>query len=141
MHSGGGRMYEQGTVTAVKGEIITIKCGKPEQCKSCSSSFCNVKTKNFRAFNRESLDLKEGDEVEVYVSPGKTIAYSFIVLIFPLLMFVAGYFISGTVFGVNSDPIKALFGLAGLAAGFILSFLFNSIRKNHNLPVITGKIE
>jgi positive regulator of sigma E activity len=134
-------MYEQGTVAAVNGKIITIKCGKPEQCKSCSSSFCNVKTKNFKALNRNSLDLKEGDLVEVYVSPGKTIAYSFIVLIFPLLMFLAGYFFSGPLFGANSDSIKALFGLAGLAAGFILGFLFNSIRKNHNFPVITEKTE
>lgn len=133
-------MYERGIVTSIDKNIITIKCGKPDQCKTCSSSFCNIKTKNFKALNQDSLDLSEGDEVEVYISPSKTILYSFIVLILPLLMFIACYYLTGAVLKVQSDAVRAFGGVAGLAGGFLLSFAYNFLRKNHNLPVVTEKI-
>jgi len=133
-------MYERGIVTSVDKNIITIKCGKPEQCKACSSSFCNIKTKNFKALNHKGLDIAEGDNVEVYISPSKTIGYSFIVLIFPLLMFIAGYYLTGILFNVESDALKAAGGIAGLVTGFILSFLYNFLQKNQNLPVISEKL-
>jgi sigma-E factor negative regulatory protein RseC len=133
-------MYERGIVTSIDENIITIKCGKPDQCKACSSSFCNIKTKNFKALNQDGFELNEGDEVEVYISPSKTILYSFVVLIFPLLMFIAGYYLTGSVLKVESDAVRAFGGIAGLACGFVLSFMYNFLKKNQNLPVVTEKI-
>ena len=88
-------MYEAGRIIKINNKVATLKCGKPEECKSCSSSFCNVKDRRFKALNSNNLDIQIDDTVEVYISPGKTIMSSFIVLIFPLLMFIAGYFLSG----------------------------------------------
>lgn len=133
-------MYERGIVTSVEGDIVTIKCGKPGQCKACSSSFCNIKTREFRALNSSFLELKNGDEVEVYISPARTIAYSFMVLIFPLIMFIAGYYLANVFFGISSEGLRALAGLSGMAAGFILSFIFNYTQKNRNLPVVAEKL-
>ncbi len=64
-------MYEAGKVLKINNKIISLKCGKPEQCKSCSSTFCNVKDKRFKALNSNNLELNVDDSVEVYISPGK----------------------------------------------------------------------
>ncbi len=133
-------MYEAGIVTGIKNKTIYIKCGKPEQCKSCSSSFCNVKDRKFKALNINKVNLEVDDAVEVYISPGKTILSSFIVLIFPLIMFILGYVLSGIIFNFKTDALKAAGGAAGLFLGFIISFIYNMFKKNHTLPVITRKL-
>ena len=133
-------MYEAGRIIKINNKVATLKCGKPEECKSCSSSFCNVKDRRFKALNSNNLDIQIDDTVEVYISPGKTIMSSFIVLIFPLLMFIAGYFLSGVIFNFQTDALKAAGGAAGLFLGFILSFLFNMLKKNQHLPVITKNL-
>ncbi len=133
-------MYETAKVTEINNNIVTVHCEKSEHCKSCSSSFCNVKTRHFKTLNSKNLDLEKGDLVEIYISPGKTIFSSFIVLIFPLILFIAGYYFSGKLFNFQSDALRAAGGALGLFAGFILSFIFNMIKKNQSLPVITGKL-
>ena len=133
-------MYEAGKVLKINNKIVSIKCGKPEQCKSCSSTFCNVKDKRFKALNSNNLELNVDDSVEVYISPGKTILSSFVVLIFPLIMFILGYFLSGIFFNFQTDALKAAGGAGGLFIGFIISFIFNMFKKNQNLPVITRKL-
>ena len=133
-------MYETARVIEIHQNIITLQCNKSEHCKSCSSSFCNIQTRNFKALNNRDFEINEGDTLEVFISPGKTIFSSFVVLIFPLLMFILGYFLSGKLLNFNSDALKAAGGAFGLFIGFILSFLFNMIRKNQNLPVITRKL-
>ena len=133
-------MYEKGIVEKISGSRVTVSCGKPEKCGSCSSSFCNVKTKKFDALNRYSIDIREGDCVEIYLSPAKAIISSFMVLIFPLILFIAGYFIFGAVFKTDSDALRAGGGVAGLAAGFIISFVYNMLSRNRNLPVIIEKL-
>ena len=133
-------MYEAGKVIKINNKTATIKCGKPEQCKSCSSSFCSVKDRKFKALNKNNLDIMVDDDVEVYFAPGKTILSSFIVLIFPLIMFILGYFLSGAILNFQSDALKAAGGAAGLFLGFILSFIYNMLRKNQSLPVITRKL-
>ena len=133
-------MYEPGKIIKINNKTATIKCGKPEACKSCSSSFCNVKDRKFKALNSKNLDIQIDDEVEVYIAPGKTILSSFIVLIFPLIMFVLGYFLSGMLFNFQTDALKAAGGAAGLFIGFIISFIYNMLRKSQSLPVITRKL-
>ncbi len=134
-------MYERGTVTAVENNIISVTCGKPEHCKSCAAAslFCNVKTKEFKALNSNNLDIKTGDDVEIYVSPSKTIGYSFSILIFPLIMFFIGYYLIAKLTNTLSDGVKIIGGFAGLAAGFAIAFLYNSFTKKQKYPVITKK--
>ncbi len=133
-------MYEAGKIIKINNKIVSVKCEKSEQCKSCSSTFCNVKDRRFKALNSSNIELNIDDTVEVYISPGKTILSSFVVLIFPLIMFIAGYFLSGKIFHFQTDALKAAGGAAGLFMGFIASFIFNMFKKNQNLPVITRKL-
>ncbi len=133
-------MYEAGKVIKINNKVVSVKCEKSEQCKSCSSTFCNVKDRRFKALNSKNIELQIDDTVEVFISPGKTIFSSFVVLIFPLIMFILGYFLSGKIFNFQTDALKAAGGAAGLFIGFILSFLFNMLKKNQNLPVITRKL-
>jgi sigma-E factor negative regulatory protein RseC len=136
-------MYERGTITTIDKNIIGVICGNPEQCKACPAAklFCNIKTKEYKALNADDLDLAVGDVVEVYISPAKTIGYSFSVLIFPLIMFIAGYYLTAGVTKTLSEGIKIIGGAVGLASGFLAAYLYNSSTKKQQYPVITKKYD
>ena len=136
-------MYERGTVAAVDNNFVSITCGNADHCKTCAAGklLCNVKAREFKALNTDNLDLKTGDIVEIYISPGKTIGYSFSILIFPLLVFLAGYFLTGKLTNTLSDGIKVLGGTIGLFVGFGIAFLYNFFTKKNQFPVITKKID
>lgn len=136
-------MYERGNVIKIDDDIVTISCGKGEQCKGCSASklFCNVKTREFQALNDTSINLQNGDRVEIYAPPARTIGFSFSVLMFPLLMFFVGYYSAQRIMPASGEGLKIIGGFAGLAAGFFIAFLYNKLMKRRNLPIITSKIE
>lgn len=134
-------MYGQGRITSLEKNIATITCGaKADMCKKCGSSFCAVKIKKFNAVNSQNLDIANGDMVEIFIPPAKAIGYSFFVLIFPLLMFIAGYFLSAPLFGASTDNMKALYGTVSLFIGFATVFIYSLKWKNSTLPTITKKL-
>ena len=145
MCSGEGRMYDRGTVTAVDKIVITVACGNADHCKTCAASkfFCkpSEKGREFKALNTDNLDLREGDNVEIFISPSKTIGYSFSILIFPLLLFLAGYYITANLTNTSSDGIKILGGFMGLVLGFAMAFLYSAFTRKQQYPVITKKID
>jgi positive regulator of sigma E activity len=134
-------MYEHGTVINIEDKIITIACGELDQCQNCkaSSLFCNIKAKNFQALNINNLELKTGDSVEIFLSPAKSIFFSFSILIFPLITFFIGYFLITRFIDGASDGIKITGGFGGLLSGFLIAFIYNSITKKNNYPAITQK--
>ena len=136
-------MYERGTVIAVDKNIITVTCGKSEHCKTCPASkmFCNIKKKEFKALNTNDLDIKTGDRVEIYISPAKTIVYSFSILIFPLIMFIVGFYLTASLVNTLSDGIKILGGFVGLASGFAIACLYNYLTAKQKYPVIMTKLD
>jgi len=138
-------MYDRGTVTAVDKNIITIICGNTDHCKTCPASkfFCKAseKGKEFKALNADNLDIREGDNVEIFISPSKTIGYSFSILIFPLIMFIIAFFITAKLTNTLSDGIKILGGFAGLVLGFAMAFLYSAFTRKQQYPVITKKID
>lgn len=131
-------MVETGIVSSVDGKIVTMGCGPNEGCESCSSSFCSTDKRVFEAINSKDLKIGEGDTVDVYLAPGKTIAAGFLVLIVPLILFATGYLLTGRLSPESSEGIKALFGLIGLAVGFLTSFLYSSKRKEKSMPEIVA---
>ena len=131
-------MVETAIVKSIDGDIFKMSCSDAEGCKSCSSSFCSAEKRVFEAVNPKHIDIEEGDLVDVYLAPGKAVAAGFLVLIVPLLLFVAGYLISGRFISGASEGIQALFGLIGLAAGFGLSFTYSRKRKAASMPTIVG---
>ena len=135
-------MKEVGTVNRIEGQSVFIECGDTSACKGCSAgSFCKTKGREIEALNSRDIPLHSGDRIEIYLPPGRTIFSGFIVLIFPLLMFILAFVLTGTALPESDEGTRALFGLIGLAAGFGVSFLYNSIAKKKNFPEITKKLD
>jgi len=130
-------MIEQATVSEVRGQTVVLGCKRRGSCKSCGSAFCKTDTRSFEARNTRGYDLTPGDVVDVYLEPGKTIGAGFLVLIVPLLLFIAAFLVAGRIAPAASEGVKALFGLGGLAAGFGLSWLYSRSRGVEGLPEIT----
>ena len=101
-------------------------------CESCSSSFCSVKARTFQAAFASDVRVKVGDDVEIFMPPSKAIGAGFLVLIFPLLVFIGVYLAFGF---LENEAAQVGAGLGGLAAGFGLVFLIGR-RQTHELPRI-----
>ena len=131
-------MTEITQVISIERHHVTLGC-ITTSCKACSgSSFCNIQGKTFTAINPEKLSIKVGDTVDVYLPPGKTIFSGFMILIFPLILFLAGLLgVRAAVPGAG-DGLQALGGFIGLAAGFLIGYIFGLIKKKTYQPVITG---
>ncbi|TFG63775.1 MAG: hypothetical protein E4H36_04760 [Spirochaetales bacterium] len=132
-------MKEKGIVTEITDRRIKLAFVDQENCESCGSKLCTVKDKVFFAANTGGVDLHLGDTVEVNIQTGGALSASFMVLMVPLILFILFFAGSGLLFHVKSDGIKALFGLAGLAIGFLVSLLSGK-RKMTRLPEIIGKV-
>ena len=110
-------------------------------CSSCAgNSFCNVKAHTYTALIPQKLELEPGDEVEVFLPPGKTIFSGFLVLIFPLILFIAGFLLTGALVEGAGEGLQALGGFIGLTAGFGLGFLFGRLKKSQYMPIIQKKV-
>ncbi|MCK4541429.1 MAG: SoxR reducing system RseC family protein [Spirochaetales bacterium] len=132
-------MKDQATVLKVDDNTVTLGCGDTTACKSCGASgFCNVKARKYQASNTSNINLSVGDTVEVFFAPGKAIMASFMVLIFPLILFVLFFAGAGWIFGIESEGIKAIFGLGGLATGFGINPLYS--RQTKEEPQIIRKL-
>lgn len=132
-------MREIGTIVKIKGDIVTLKFQQSEACESCGSSFCNTKDRVFEAKNSKNLPLSEGETVAVYLPTGKTIGASFMLLIFPLLLFILLFLGAGNVFPESGEGLQALAGLAGLGIGFGISIFLRKFRKTSDMPEIIEK--
>lgn len=125
-------MTERARVLEIADTTVTVESYQQENCESCSSSFCTITTRKIRAQRPTDLRLKVGDNVEVYLPPSKAIGAGFLVLIFPLLLFLATYLAFGF---LNNEGAQVGAGLGGLALGFALVYLFGKARPQ-DLPKI-----
>jgi positive regulator of sigma E activity len=119
--------------------LIKLKIIKGEECASCEGHSCTLEGREFTARNTKGINLEIGDTVRVYLPPGKAILASFMILIFPLILFLIFYFVSGLLFNGLSEGARALFGVAGMAAGFGSSLLLRKQKKEEHMPEIVRK--
>ncbi len=135
-------MIEQGKIVSIKDETVTLSCSALSGgCKSCrANSFCSVNGHNFDALNTDKLDLKSGDTVEIYLPTGRTVFSGFMVLIFPLIMFIV-LFLAGSGLFHQGDGVSTLLGLGGLALGFAVTALYNKVYRTRNTPRVIKKID
>jgi len=134
-------MKETGTVNRIEGEMLFLSCGSPSACKGCAAgSFCKTRDREIEALNLRHIEVETGDKVEIYLPPGRTILSGFVVLIFPLLTFIIGYLSASKLVPGSGEGTGVLFGMAGLAAGFIISFFYNIINKKKNFPEVLRKL-
>ncbi len=133
-------MTEISTVISYTKQQAVLSCTS-STCSSCAgNSFCNVKAHTYTALNPQKIEIKPGDEVEVFLPPGKTIFSGFLVLIFPLILFIAGFLLTGVFIDGAGEGIQALGGFLGLSAGFGLGFLFGRLKKRQFMPTIQKKV-
>jgi positive regulator of sigma E activity len=119
---------------------VTLACGDVAGCPSCSSTFCSTKQRQFSAANTRQLELHPDDQVEVYVHPGKALLAGFMVLIFPLLLFILGFAAAGRLLGLASEAARVGIGGAALAAGFGGVFLYNRGRGARSMPSVLRRV-
>ncbi|MBQ3319456.1 MAG: SoxR reducing system RseC family protein [Spirochaetia bacterium] len=132
-------MYECGVVQKISDRIVTIKCGTNSACAACKSPICNKKDRIFEVRNTQGFELAEGDEVEFLLPSGRTVFESFLVLILPLLLFIAFYYIGKGIFGAESEGKNIICGLIGIANGFLIALFYKRLRGSKDIPVITRK--
>lgn len=128
-------MFEIVTVTKiVSKQMLEVSCTS-SACNGCKGeAFCNTKGKRFEAWNKHMLPAKPGSTVEIYLQPGRTIAGTLITLIFPLLLFPLGYYLSQM--SGTGELASFFFGLLGILVGFLGVWLYFRSRQAHYLPVV-----
>jgi positive regulator of sigma E activity len=124
---------ERARVLEIHETSVTLECVDQGSCESCNSMFCNVKARTYEAAPGPDMQLEPGDQVEVHIPPSRAIWSGFLVLIFPLMLFIAVYLAFGF---LDNEPVQVGAGLGGLFAGFGLVYLFGRGRRNR-LPQIS----
>lgn len=135
-------MLEKATVIKINDDTATLVCGDSAGCQSCAAhGFCGgAGEKSFEASNINNLNLEPGNSVEVLLPTGKTIGSAFMVMIFPLLLFVLFFYGAGIIIENAGEGIQVLGGLVGIAAGFGFNFLKNRTPKKKDMPEIIRKL-
>ncbi len=134
-------MTEKARIISFSDHIVNLACIDEGSCSACAGrGFCNVQGKSYTAVNKHNLDLHIGDEVEVYLPPGKTMFSGFMVMMVPLIMFILGYLAVRLLLGSDNEAVNALGGFAGLFSGFLIAYLYGRTQKRTGQPVITRVI-
>ncbi len=116
---------------------ITVSCST-SACEGChAGALCSTKGKTFVARNSNEYALKQGDTVELYLPPGKTIFAGFVALMVPLILFPIGYYFGIALFPTSAEVVHILIGIVGMASGFALSGVFSKIKASQYTPEIT----
>jgi sigma-E factor negative regulatory protein RseC len=133
-------MYETVTVTKILDkDTIRVSC-ESSACNGCKGeTFCNKKGKDFEANAKPGLELKPGMRVELFLEPSRTIAGTLITLIFPLMLFPAGYY---TAVALGLSEVACMFsGLGGICLGFVAAWAYFRKRRAKYIPQVDHVVE
>lgn len=132
-------MKETGIVQKIENNIIFLNCVSAEGCSGCAAhSICKVEDRPFPAENRSGENLNPGDKVEYELPQAKTIKASFMLLIFPLILFIIFFIGAGVIFPALGEMSKILIAFIGLALGFGGALLYGKANKIY--PSILRKL-
>ncbi len=129
------------TISQVRGveRDGTVRMGcLTSACESCKTSFfCNNKNvTEFEALNPKGVEIAQGDLVELYMPPGKTILSTALVFALPLALFPAGYFLMRTLLPARSEMVHALGGFGAMAVSFAIAAVISSVHRRRLMPTI-----
>ncbi len=118
-----------------KDGTVLVGCDN-SACAGCHAKmFCNNKNQNeYLSLNTKKIELKEGDLVELFLPPGKTILSTVLVFALPLALFPVGYILGGLIF-IN-EVQKALCGIGFMALAFLIASLIFTRNKRQLMPVV-----
>lgn len=126
------------SVISKAGRMIKVGCST-SSCSGChNEAFCSNKDTSYEALNKDNIDLEEGDTVEVEIPEKRAVFTIFMSLLFPLLMFLPGYF-TGRAFSDN-EIVMALTGFLFIGIGFLISYLFFRGKRGEYSPYIIRKL-
>lgn len=132
-------MKKNVTVISTDNNKIVVGCDS-SHCSGCKSEmFCRNKDSSFDVINPKGIKIEKGDIVEINIPEGKATLSVLISLLFPLLLFLPGYFI-GKLF-LNNEIQMALFGFLFMAIGFLIAAAFFHFKKRTFTPTIEKKEE
>ncbi len=128
-------MTERGTVKQIQNrQQVSIQLETQAACSSCGNTLCKSNRQSILALNPDELDLNVGDSVEVTVDGRAQAIGAFWVLLFPLILFLAGYFIGRLAFSRINEAPAALCGLCGLVIGMVGGVFIQSYNKQNSMP-------
>ncbi len=126
------------SVVSVKDGVVRVGCSS-SACSGChSETFCRRKDSTYEVNNSKGIPVSEGDLVEVEIPEGRAVFSVLMSLLFPLLMFIPGYFTGKAL--SESEIVMALSGLLSIGLGFLFSYLFFRGRREKYSPYIIRKI-
>ena len=113
-------MTETGKIRTIQGNIVTIVPDRSSACFGCMNHECKNGEGFLTAENPAALPLKQGQTVEVK-APGVPVGQTLIVLLPPILGFIAGFFLARLLFPEAGEGAFAGMGVIFLfAAAFIV---------------------
>ncbi|HUX19675.1 MAG TPA: SoxR reducing system RseC family protein [Spirochaetia bacterium] len=130
-------MTQTATVKTISDRTLILGCDDEETCLGCAAS-CGPRERLFEASNPRHLQLNPGDRVEVDLPRADALWAGLLIFGLPLLLFAAGYLLAEPISGDASDPLKALFGVCGMAIGFAVALLVGRLRGARSLPRVTS---
>jgi positive regulator of sigma E activity len=147
-------METQGKITAIDDTIVTIEITDQDICAQCgiktdsqfslgcnSCSLLAQKDKKFlKAVNNLKMPLKEGDLVNVSLSPARAIKAGFFIFIIPLVLFFLFYFFGQYALSQSNDWVNIGLGLLGVMLGYGLVFVRSKLLKHKEWPQVTALI-
>jgi len=120
--------------------VYRVSCLESEACHKCSGSmFCKISDKSFEAADLKKRTFEVGDKVTVFFPAKDTVLVSFLVLILPLLAFIAGFFLAGAL-KIENEILGVLFGFTAMVLCGIGVFFFLRQPRFQRLPTILEKI-
>jgi len=131
-------MITTGIIKEIKNSIISVEmfdAGSTCSSGNCASCSSKGKKKILEALNTRELPIKTGSFIEMELSTSKALVAAFRVLIFPLLLFIAGFMITGSIPG-TSEGLQVAGGFTGLGIGFLFNLLLSRRYKLKEMPEI-----
>ena len=125
------------TVTVVStGDKLLVKNDDISSAKAATSRrFWGVRERSYSVANSSGLAIAEGNTVEIFLPPGRTVLSSAITFLLPLFLFPVGYTLAGRIVPGAGEGMSFLVGFGALLTGFPLGAL---IRRGHStVPEVT----
>ena len=125
-------MTERAIVKKIDGDLVQVAFYEEcQSCEKCGSCLATGKPRQFVVANPRGLPLVPGDRVEYSVSAGKAVKAAFLLLILPILLFFPFYYGAAALLSGGGEVVAVVFGLAGVALGFVLNVLLRRGRRQY----------
>ena len=130
-------MFIENIVKKVNSDKTVVVSCSTSACSSCKAAlFCSNKKHNeFLALNINNLVINEGDIVELFLNPKKTILSLILLFLIPLVIFLISFLFLRNITGL-SESVSGLISLILMGTCFIFTYLFNRKYKEKLMPVI-----